>query len=264
MAERVCVAQIGAAHGMRGEVKLWSFTADPMAVAGLRPARKRGRHAALRDRGAAAGQGPSGGAAARRARPRRGRGAAQRRALRAARAAAADRGERRVLPRRPDRACGRRRATARRSARSWRSTISAPAICSRSRPDDERDDRDAAVHRRRPCRWSTSPAAASSSIRRKGCSRAGPSVGRRATSIGQRHGHPFLLAIRHAPRVLQLRAVRHRSRRQALADHRALLSGAEIHRSRAAEEDPQGREADHRQEPCRQAHAPRSGPTGTR
>ena len=30
---RICVAQIGAAHGTRGEVKLWSFTADPMAVA---------------------------------------------------------------------------------------------------------------------------------------------------------------------------------------------------------------------------------------
>ena len=32
MAERICVAQIGAAHGIRGEVKLKSFTADPMAV----------------------------------------------------------------------------------------------------------------------------------------------------------------------------------------------------------------------------------------
>ncbi len=32
MAERICVAQIGAAHGTRGEVKLRSFTADPMAV----------------------------------------------------------------------------------------------------------------------------------------------------------------------------------------------------------------------------------------
>ena len=31
-AERICVAQIGAAHGVRGEVKLKSFTADPMAV----------------------------------------------------------------------------------------------------------------------------------------------------------------------------------------------------------------------------------------
>ena len=33
MAERICVGRIGAAHGTRGEVKLWSFTADPMAVA---------------------------------------------------------------------------------------------------------------------------------------------------------------------------------------------------------------------------------------
>ena len=32
MAERICVAQIGAAHGVRGEVKLWPFTADPLAV----------------------------------------------------------------------------------------------------------------------------------------------------------------------------------------------------------------------------------------
>src|SRR5207302_4949760 len=30
--ERVCVGRIGAAHGTRGEVKLWSFTADPMAI----------------------------------------------------------------------------------------------------------------------------------------------------------------------------------------------------------------------------------------
>jgi len=29
---RVCVGRIGAAHGTRGEVKLWSFTADPMAI----------------------------------------------------------------------------------------------------------------------------------------------------------------------------------------------------------------------------------------
>ena len=37
VADRICVAQIGAAHGMRGEVKLWSFTADPMAVADYGP-----------------------------------------------------------------------------------------------------------------------------------------------------------------------------------------------------------------------------------
>jgi 16S rRNA processing protein RimM len=35
--ERICVAQIGAAHGIKGEVKLWSFTADPAAVADYSP-----------------------------------------------------------------------------------------------------------------------------------------------------------------------------------------------------------------------------------
>lgn len=30
--QRICVAKIGAAHGVRGEVKLWPFTEDPMAV----------------------------------------------------------------------------------------------------------------------------------------------------------------------------------------------------------------------------------------
>ena len=33
MAERVRVARIGAAHGIRGEVRLWPFTEDPMDVA---------------------------------------------------------------------------------------------------------------------------------------------------------------------------------------------------------------------------------------
>jgi 16S rRNA processing protein RimM len=32
VADRICVARIGAAHGLRGEVRLNSFTADPMAV----------------------------------------------------------------------------------------------------------------------------------------------------------------------------------------------------------------------------------------
>jgi 16S rRNA processing protein RimM len=31
-AQRICVAQIGAPHGVRGDVKLWPFTADPQAV----------------------------------------------------------------------------------------------------------------------------------------------------------------------------------------------------------------------------------------
>lgn len=32
--DRVCVARIGTAHGTRGEVRLWSFTADPQAICG--------------------------------------------------------------------------------------------------------------------------------------------------------------------------------------------------------------------------------------
>jgi 16S rRNA processing protein RimM len=35
--ERICVAQIGAAHGLRGEVKLRSFTENPAAVASYGP-----------------------------------------------------------------------------------------------------------------------------------------------------------------------------------------------------------------------------------
>jgi 16S rRNA processing protein RimM len=37
VADRICVARIGAAHGIRGEVKLWSFTEDPAAVASYGP-----------------------------------------------------------------------------------------------------------------------------------------------------------------------------------------------------------------------------------
>ncbi len=48
MTDRICVAQIGAAHGIRGEVRLRSFTAGPAGDHGLRSAGKRGRHAALR------------------------------------------------------------------------------------------------------------------------------------------------------------------------------------------------------------------------
>jgi 16S rRNA processing protein RimM len=36
-AERICVARVGAAHGVRGEVRLWSFTAEPAAVADYGP-----------------------------------------------------------------------------------------------------------------------------------------------------------------------------------------------------------------------------------
>jgi 16S rRNA processing protein RimM len=32
MAPQICVARIGAAHGVRGAVKLWTFTEDPLAI----------------------------------------------------------------------------------------------------------------------------------------------------------------------------------------------------------------------------------------
>jgi 16S rRNA processing protein RimM len=35
--QRICVAQIGAPHGVRGEVRLWPFTTDPMAVGSYGP-----------------------------------------------------------------------------------------------------------------------------------------------------------------------------------------------------------------------------------
>jgi 16S rRNA processing protein RimM len=37
VADRICVARIGAPHGVRGEVKLWSFTEEPLAVANYGP-----------------------------------------------------------------------------------------------------------------------------------------------------------------------------------------------------------------------------------
>jgi 16S rRNA processing protein RimM len=37
VADRICVAQIGAAHGIRGEVRLRSFTEDPMAITSYGP-----------------------------------------------------------------------------------------------------------------------------------------------------------------------------------------------------------------------------------
>ena len=38
MAAQICVARIGAAHGVRGAVKLWTFTEDPLCGEALRPA----------------------------------------------------------------------------------------------------------------------------------------------------------------------------------------------------------------------------------
>src|SRR5450759_4439071 len=37
MAARICIARIGAAHGVRGAVKLWTFTEDPLAVISYGP-----------------------------------------------------------------------------------------------------------------------------------------------------------------------------------------------------------------------------------
>jgi 16S rRNA processing protein RimM len=37
VADRICVAQIGAAHGIRGEVRLRPFTGDPMAITSYGP-----------------------------------------------------------------------------------------------------------------------------------------------------------------------------------------------------------------------------------
>ncbi len=37
MAAHICIARIGAAHGVRGAVKLWTFTDDPLAVQSYGP-----------------------------------------------------------------------------------------------------------------------------------------------------------------------------------------------------------------------------------
>ena len=37
MAAQICIARIGAAHGVRGAVKLWTFTEDPFAVQSYGP-----------------------------------------------------------------------------------------------------------------------------------------------------------------------------------------------------------------------------------
>ena len=37
MTDRICVAQFGAPHGIRGEVRLRSFTQDPMAITAYGP-----------------------------------------------------------------------------------------------------------------------------------------------------------------------------------------------------------------------------------
>ena len=37
IAAQICIARIGAAHGVRGAVKLWTFTEDPLAVKAYGP-----------------------------------------------------------------------------------------------------------------------------------------------------------------------------------------------------------------------------------
>ena len=90
LSARVCIAQIGAAHGVRGEVRLKPFTEDPLSVT---------RYGALetedgrrvRDRSGAARQGHAGRAPEGRGGPQCRRGADERPALCRARAAAAAR-----------------------------------------------------------------------------------------------------------------------------------------------------------------------------
>ncbi len=107
MAERVCVGAVAGAFGVRGEVRLKSFTAEPEAIADYAPAVHRGRAASfdltlLRP--------VKGGFAARLSGVTTqggGRRAARHPPLRPARPAARP-ARRRVLPRRPDRARGAR------------------------------------------------------------------------------------------------------------------------------------------------------------
>ncbi|MDQ8729583.1 ribosome maturation factor RimM [Bradyrhizobium sp. LHD-71] len=37
MGSRICIAKFGAAHGVRGEIRLWPFTEDPLSVADYGP-----------------------------------------------------------------------------------------------------------------------------------------------------------------------------------------------------------------------------------
>lgn len=48
--ERILVGKIGTAHGLKGEVKVTSFTADPAAIAGYGPLYIEGREQAFRIR----------------------------------------------------------------------------------------------------------------------------------------------------------------------------------------------------------------------
>ena len=117
VAAPICVARIGAAHGVRGAVKLWTFTEDPFAVKRYGPLDDQGRRAPVRSDERARGQGPSGRDAEGRRDPRGRRAPQRHRTLCRARKTAGDR-RGRILPRRPDRACrGERRRRAARPRR---------------------------------------------------------------------------------------------------------------------------------------------------
>ena len=90
---RVCLGQIGAAHGVRGEVRLHSFTSDPQAIAGYGPLETEdGRIFEIEAH--AAGEGSFRGEALRDLRSQRRRATEQGQALRAARTLAGAAGAR--------------------------------------------------------------------------------------------------------------------------------------------------------------------------
>ena len=157
-----CPDRRAARHSRRGEAAV--VHAGPDGDHGLWSAGKRGRHAALRDRSAAAGEGSLRGAARRRRRPRRRGEADEPQALRVARPPAADRGRRDVLPRRPR---GPRRGDAgRRAARHGDGDPEFRRGRSRgNQAGGRRRAADGAVHRRRGAGDRYCRAAASSSSR---------------------------------------------------------------------------------------------------
>ena len=55
--DRICVGVVAGAHGVRGGVRIKSFTDDPTAVAAYGPVQRRSGAAALRARGRRPGQG---------------------------------------------------------------------------------------------------------------------------------------------------------------------------------------------------------------
>ncbi len=105
--QRVCLGIVTAPHGVRGMVRVKSFTAEPEALARYSPIENEtGERIELDVVGAR--QGRAAGGDRRRSGPRRGGAAERHKALSAARPAAAARG-RGILPRRPPRPRSRAR-----------------------------------------------------------------------------------------------------------------------------------------------------------